>query len=181
MWIPWVWLGHTGQCILARLMAFYHCNSLKNKTLMSIWVHISWFLVLRKARKPTISFKTGYWPVPCFWETGDWPIPCFSETGDWPIPCFSETGYWPIPCFERFFLFFALLQCYWLDDGSEVLANSLLIPRWKKFEFPTRGFAARGEFIFFTSGFGGNSPIPPRHHQAIISVDIALLYKCFFL
>ena len=62
--------------------------------------------------------------------------------------------------------FFALIQCYWLEDGSEVLENSLLIPRWKKFEFPTRGFAAHGKFIFFTSGFGGNSPIPPRHHQA---------------
>ena len=25
--------------------------------------------------------------------------------------------------------FFALIQCYWLEDGSEVLENSLLIPR----------------------------------------------------
>ena len=53
----------------------------------------------------------------------------------------------------------------------------------KKFEFPTRGFAARGEFIFFTSGFGGNSPIPPRHPQAIISLYLFLntylsLYNC---
>ena len=44
-------------------------------------------------------------------------------------------------------------------------------PEVKKNEFPTSGEAASGEFkFFFTEGWGGNSPIPPRHHQAIISV-----------
>ena len=36
----------------------------------------------------------------------------------------------------------------------------------KKFEFPTRGFAARGKFIFFALGFRGNFPIPPSHPSA---------------
>ena len=40
----------------------------------------------------------------------------------------------------------------------------------KKFEFPTRGFAARGKFIFFALGFGGNFPIPPRHPSAILTI-----------
>ena len=122
---------------------------MKNKTLMSIWVHISWYLILRKARKPTLPFKTGYWP-----------IPCFSETGYWPIPCFSETGYWPIPCFERFLLFFALLQCYWLDDGSEVLENSLLIPRWKKIWIPHHYLSVVGSKV--------DTILGPHHWVVII-------------
>ena len=64
-------------------------------------------------------------------------------------------------CNSHLFLF--MLQCQWPRHFSEVLANTLLIPRQKKFQFPLRGFAAQGELIFFASGFGGYSPIPPRN------------------
>ena len=52
----------------------------------------------------------------------------------------------------------------------------------KKFEFPTRGFAARGKFIFFALGFRGNFPIPPRHPSAILTfpnVNFALNFFDF--
>ena len=46
----------------------------------------------------------------------------------------------------------------------------------KKFEFPTRGFAARGKFIFFASGFGRNFPMPPRHTHAITSISFDFFF-----
>ena len=83
-----VWTGRQNSISLIRQMwrNTAHCNRLKNKTLISIWVHISWFLRLRNARKPTLSLKTGNWPFPCFSETGNWPNPVILKNGDGIFP-----------------------------------------------------------------------------------------------
>ena len=53
----------------------------------------------------------------------------------------------------------------------------------KIYEFPTRGFATLGKFIFFAVGFGGNFPMPPPHTHAISSLPsvTSMLKQCFYL
>ena len=149
---------------------------------MSTWVHIYWFLRLRKRRTPTLLWKTGNWPIPCFQKQGNGFMLChfpvfknreldlcyvnslFLKAGNWhninPIPCF-----WTIGIQDISVLFFALIQCYWLEDGSEVLENSLLIPRWKKIWIPHSRLRRSWGIHFFS----------PRDSEGILQSLLAIL------
>ena len=61
--------------------------------------------------------------------------------------------------------FFALIQCYWLEDGSEVLENSLLIPRWKKIWIPHSRLRRSWGIHFFS----------PRDSEGILPYLLAIL------
>ena len=61
--------------------------------------------------------------------------------------------------------FFALIQCYWLEDGSEVLENSLLIPRWKKIWIPHSRLRRSWGIHFFS----------PRDSEGILQYLLAIL------
>ena len=84
------------------------------------------------------------------------------------------------------YLFFYLLQCQWPRHGSEVLENTLLILRGRAIPPSSVGFASGHRGVLLNlSGFGGYSPIPPRHASAIVSVYLDLwtadtfFYLCF--
>ena len=51
----------------------------------------------------------------------------------------------------------------------------------KNLNSPLAASLLMGNSFFFTSGFGGNSPIPPRHHQAIISLFQTKCKKVFIV
>ena len=147
------------------------------------------------------SWGNFFFPFRGFATQGEESRPYFSSAWDWHISLFlrnrelANSLFWTKcqfflcityltkkNCMLSFFQiistqmdisvsFFALIQCYWLEDGSEVLENSLLIPQWKKLEFPTRGFAARGEFIFFHLGIRrefSNTSSPSSSHYLIV-------------
>ena len=104
-------------------------------------------------------------------------------------PFFEKEGTDQCPLFHKFNTFFCKnLVCekegmqisvfyfslYYNVNGMSMARRHWKIPSSslgeKKFEFPTRSFTARGKFIFFALGFGGNFPIPPRHPSAILTL-----------
>ena len=89
----------------------------------------------------------------------------------WPMYTHREDGgYWSIP-FRKSYLFFLIIQCQWHNHGSEVLANTLLILRGSGNTSSSVGFASGDQrYCLNLSGFGGYSPIPPRHGYAIVSI-----------
>ena len=100
---------------------------------------------------------TGHFPVSEKEGTGHFPVSQKQGTGHFPVSQKQGIGQFPVlneicqfflciryltkkNCMLSFFQiintqmdisvsFFALIQCYWLEDGEEVLENSLRIPR----------------------------------------------------
>ena len=123
----------------------------------------------------------GQFPVSQKQGTGHFPVSQKQGTGQFPVlnemPIFLCITYLTKKnCMLSFFQiistqmdisvsFFALIQCYWLEDGSEVLENSLLIPRWKKIWIPHSRLRRSWGIHFFS----------PRDSEGILQYLLAII------